>query len=273
MSINHEEGVGNIHQTHSFVRGNWGNAERSSDMLLQKSCHDIDILQWLIGKKCKKVQSFGMLSYFKEENAPEGAAERCLDCPVADECMYNAKKLYLDDKENNWFRTTSSHKVEPTDEDVEEALRTTQYGKCVYKCDNNVVDHQVVNMLFEDDITVTFTMNAFNKGGRFIHIMGTKGELRAAMDESSPMTVYDFASGKTETIDSTKAKDGISGGHGGGDNGIIGTLYAYLTGTYTGNCVPEIEDSYYNHAIVFAIEEARRTGTVVDFDEFWARNN
>ncbi len=273
MSINHEEGVGNIHQTHSFVRGNWGNAERSSDMLLQKSCHDIDILQWLIGKKCKKVQSFGMLSYFKEENAPEGAADRCIDCPVAENCMYNAVKIYYEDKGNTWFRTTSTHKVEPNDEDVMEALRTTQYGKCVYKCDNNVVDHQVVNMLFEDDITVTFTMNAFNKGGRFIHIMGTKGELRAAMDESSPITVYDFASGKTETIDSAKAKDGINGGHGGGDNGIIGTLYAYLTGTYTGNCVPEIEDSYYNHAIVFAIEEARKTGTIVDFDKFWAENN
>ena len=273
MSINHEEGVGNIHQTHSFVRGNWGNAERSSDMLLQKSCHDIDILQWLIGKKCKKVQSFGTLSYFTEENAPEGSAERCLDCPVATDCMYNAVKIYYDDKENNWFRTTSTHKVEPTDEDVMEALRTTQYGKCVYKCDNNVVDHQVVNMLFEDDITVTFTMNAFNKGGRFLHVMGTKGELRAAMDESTPITVYDFAEDKTETVDSAKAKDGINGGHGGGDGGIIGALYAYLNGTYEGNSVPEIEESYYNHAIAFAIEEARKTGTIVDFDEFWARNN
>ena len=273
MSINHEEGVGNIHQTHSFVRGNWGNAERSSDMLLQKSCHDVDILQWLIGKKCKKVQSFGMLSYFKEENAPEGAGERCLDCPVATDCMYNAVKIYYDDKENNWFRTTSTHKVEPTDEDVMEALRTTQYGKCVYKCDNNVVDHQVVNMLFEDDITVTFTMNAFNKVGRFLHVMGTKGELRAAMDESTPITVYDFATDTTETVDSTKAKDGINGGHGGGDGGIIGALYAYLTGTYEGNSVPEIEESYYNHAIAFAIEEARKTGTIVDFDKFWAENN
>ncbi|MBQ4601918.1 MAG: Gfo/Idh/MocA family oxidoreductase [Clostridia bacterium] len=273
MSINHEEGVGNIHQTHSFVRGNWGNAERSSDMLLQKSCHDVDILQWLIGKKCKKVQSFGMLSYFKEENAPEGAGERCLDCPVATDCMYNAVKIYYDDKGNNWFRTTSTHKVEPTDEDVMEALRTTQYGKCVYKCDNDVVDHQVVNMLFEDDITVTFTMNAFNKGGRFLHVMGTKGELRAAMDESTPITVYDFAKDETETVDSSKAKDGINGGHGGGDGGIIGALYAYLNGTYEGNSVPEIEESYYNHAIAFAIEEARKTGTIVDFDEFWARNN
>lgn len=273
MSINHEEGVGNIHQTHSFVRGNWGNAERSSDMLLQKSCHDIDILQWLIGKKCKKVQSFGTLSYFTEENAPEGAAERCIDCPVADSCMYNAVKIYFDDKENRWFRTTSTHKVEPTDDDVMEALRTTQYGKCVYKCDNNVVDHQVVNMLFEDDITITFTMNAFNKGGRFLHVMGTKGELRAAMDESTPITVYDFATDTTETVDSTKAKDGINGGHGGGDGGIIGALYAYLNGTYEGNSVPEIEESYYNHAIVFAIEEARKTGTIVDFDKFWEENN
>lgn len=272
MSINHEEGVGNIHQTHSFVRGNWGNAERSSDMLLQKSCHDIDILQWLIGKKCKKVQSFGMLSYFKEENAPEGSTERCIDCPVADSCMYNAVKIYVDDKENNWFRTTSTHKVEPTDEDVERAMRETQYGKCVYRCDNNVVDHQIVNMLFEDDITVNFTMNAFNKGGRFIHIMGTKGELRAAMDESSPITVYDFATDKTETVDTIKSKDGINGGHGGGDDGIVNALYAYLNGSYQGNSVPEIEESYYNHAIVFAIEEARRTGTVVDVEEFLQKN-
>lgn len=136
----------------------------------------MDILQWLIGKKCKKVQSFGALSYFKEENAPKDAPDYCIQgCPKADTCPYNAVRLYLDDKENDWFRTTSTREANPTDEMVETALRTTQYGKCVFKCDNDVVDHQTVNMIFEDDITVTFTMNAFNKGGRFIHIMGTKG--------------------------------------------------------------------------------------------------
>lgn len=268
MSIDHEEGVGNVHQTHSFVRGNWGNAERSSDMLLQKSCHDIDILTWLIGKKCLKVQSFGNLSYFKAKNAPEGSPDYCIDgCPVQDTCPYYAPKLYLEDKENHWFRTTSTHKVEPTDEDVIDALRNTQYGKCVYKCDNDVVDHQTVNMLYEDDITVTFTMNAFNKGGRFIHIMGTKGELRAAMDGSSPITIYDFETGKKNEVES-KARDGITGGHGGGDTGIVADLYDYLTGTYDGKSVPEIRESYYSHQVVFAIEEARRTGTVVDVEEF-----
>lgn len=268
ISINHEECVGNVHQSHSFVRGNWGNSGRSSVMLLQKSCHDMDILQWLIGKKCKKVQSFGALRYFKAQNAPEGAPEYCIEgCPNGDTCPYNAVKLYLDDKGNSWFRTACTKDPEPTDEMVEHAIRTTQYGKCVFKCDNDVVDHQTVNMLFEDDVTVTFTMNAFNKGGRFIHIMGTKGELRAAMDDATPITIFDFESRKTEEIPIT-ALDGITGGHGGGDEGIVETLYEYLQGTYTGCSASDIAVSVDNHLIVFAAEESRANDTVVDLAEY-----
>ena len=122
-------------------------------------------------------------------------------------------------------------------------------------------------MLFEDDVTVTFTMNAFNKGGRFIHIMGTKGEIRAALDENQPITVYDFASDTTEEIP-MEGKDGIDGGHGGGDGGIIRDLYEYLNGCYTGKSVPEIEESNENHLIAFAADKARKTNTVVDFDEY-----
>lgn len=271
MSINLEECVGNVHQSHSFVRGNWGNSERSSCMLLQKSCHDMDIVQWLLGKQCKKVQSFGALSYFKAKNAPEGAPEYCIQgCPVGDTCPYNAVKLYLDDKENDWFRTTCTREANPTDEMIKEAISTTQYGKCVYKCDNDVVDHQTVNLLFEDDITVTFTMNAFNKGdGRHIHIMGTLGEVHAAIDGEAPVEVYDF---ETKSINKIpiSGKDGISGGHGGGDNGIIETLYDYLTGNYTGKSVSSITDSCNNHIIVFAAEKARLTSAVVDLDEYIA---
>ena len=167
LSEHHTECVGHLHQSHSFVRGNWGNSQRSSFMLLQKSCHDMDILQWLIGRKCTKIQSFGSLTHFTRENAPVDAADYCIDgCPHSETCPYNAVKLYLDDKKNDWFRGACTKNVNPTDDMVEEAIRTTQYGKCVYKCDNDVVDHQTVNLLFEDDITVTFTMNAFNKGGR-----------------------------------------------------------------------------------------------------------
>ena len=269
ISINHEECVGNVHQSHSFVRGNWGNSERASCMLLQKSCHDMDILQWLIGKKCKKIQSFGTLTHFKKENAPENAPDYCIEgCPKADTCPYNAVKLYLEDKENAWFRTTATREANPSDEIVEKALRTTQYGKCVYKCDNDVVDHQTVNMLFEDDVTVTFTMNAFNKGGRFIHIMGTKGELHAEMGAiERPITLYEFETGQTQEIPIV-AKDGILNGHGGGDEGIIDSLYEYLVGEYKGCSISDIRTSVNNHLIVFAAEESRANGTVVDFDKF-----
>lgn len=271
ISINHEECVGNVHQSHSFVRGNWGNSGRSSCMLLQKSCHDLDILQWLIGKKCKKVQSFGNLTYFKEKNAPEGAPDYCIQgCPSGDICPYNAVKIYLDDKDNDWFRTTCAREVDPTDEMVEKALRTTQYGKCVFKCDNDVVDHQTVNMLFEDDVTVTFTMNAFNRGGRYIHIMGTKGELRATTKGNAPITVYDFETKTTKEIPVVSG-DGIKHGHGGGDTGIVETLYQYMNGEYKGFSASDIQISVDNHMLVFAAEEARQTGNVVDMEEYLRR--
>lgn len=268
MSVNHEECVGNVHQSHSFVRGNWGNEERSSCMLLQKSCHDMDILQWLLDKKCEKVQSFGTLSYFKKENAPEGAPEYCIEgCPVGETCPYNAVKLYLDDKENSWFRTTCTREAYPDDEMVKKAISENQYGKCVYKCDNDVVDHQTVNMLFEGDTTVTFTMNAFNKGGRFIHIMGTKGEIRAAMDGDAPIEIYDFESKETTSIP-MHGKDGVAGGHGGGDVGLIHDLYDYINGTYEGSSIPEINESCYSHLIVFAAEKSRKQHCVVDVKEY-----
>ena len=267
MSINHEECVEFVHQSHSFVRGNWGNSERSSVMLLQKSCHDIDILQWLLGKKCKKVQSFGSLSYFTAENAPEGAPERCIEgCPVSDTCIYNSVKLYLE-SDSNWFRSAATKLVKSSDEDVKKSLLESNYGKCVFHCDNDVVDHQTVNMLFEDDVTVTFTMNAFNTGGRYINIYGTKGEIRAALKGDAPIRVYDIVSKETEEIPSS-GTDGVLGGHGGGDAGIVRTLYSYMVGEYNGVSVPTIEESCYNHLITFAAEHARNTGTVVDVEEY-----
>lgn len=268
ISINHEECVGNIHQSHSYVRGNWGNEQRSSNMLLAKSCHDLDLLQWLTAKSCKKIQSFGALTHFRSENAPEGAPEYCIEgCVNEKSCPYNAVKLYLEDKGNSWFRTTSTNDANPTDEIVEHAIRTTQYGKCVYRCDNDVVDHQTVNILMEDDITITFSMNAFNKGGRFLHIMGTKGELRAALDNDNPIEVYDFQSKETQIIPII-AGDGVLNGHGGGDEGIVQSFYEYIQGSYIGNEISDIETSVNNHLLVFAAEKSRKEGTVIDFDEY-----
>lgn len=268
-AINHNEFVGNVHQSHSFVRGNWGNSDESSPMILQKSCHDMDILQWLIGKKCVRVSSFGGLYHFNAQNKPEGAPERCIDgCPVGDTCYYNAVKLYLDDKNNSWFRCSSTKLVSPTDEDVERALRETQYGKCVFGCNNNVVDRQTVNLEFEDGINVAFSMNAFNRGGRTIKIMGTKAELTAEMCNNW-FEIYDFATRTTEkvSIDSV-ADQTIVGGHGGGDEGIMVALCRMMSGEYNGKSICTIGESSNNHMIAFAAERSRVEGRVVNMDEY-----
>ena len=272
MNIQHTECVGNVHQSHSFVRGNWRNSDDTTPMILQKSCHDMDILAWLVGKRCKQVQSFGALTHFTAENAPEGATDYCVEgCPHLDTCPYNAIKLYLDDKNNSWFRTTCTRVANPTDEDVMRAISTTNYGKCVYKCDNNVVDHQVVNMLFEDDIIMTFTMSAFNKGGRSISIMGTKGHLTAAMTDTI-IRIYDFETKSVKEIDlnAENTDDSIVGGHGGGDWGIMLALRDLLEGVPNDSAC-DIRESCDNHLIAFAAEESRLTGKVVDMDEYFAR--
>ena len=268
ISVNHEECVGDRHQSHSFVRGNWGNSQRSSFMLLQKSCHDIDILQWLIGKKCKKVQSFGSLTYFTEKNAPAGSPQYCLEgCPAEETCPYHAGKIYLEGK--YWFKNKCTKEPNPTDEMKREALMTTQFGKCIFKCDNDVVDHQTVNMLFEDDITVTFTMCAFNKGGRFIHIMGTKGEVYGDMN-ASLVELYDFMTETKVQVPVDSVEDAL-GGHGGGDVWIVKTLYDYVKGIDKDPSISEARISYENHMIVFAAEDARKNGTIIDMDAYEAQ--
>ncbi len=271
QSIVHVEAVGNVHQSHSYVRGRWHNEQESSPMLLAKSCHDIDILQWLIGKECTKIQSFGSLTYFTGQNVPAGAPARCIDgCPHADTCPYNAVKLYLDDKDNQWFRSAVTNAIEPTDAQVEQALRTTDYGKCVFKCNNDVVDHQIVNMEFEGGATVSFSMNAFNYGGRYIRIFGTKGELYANMSDTQ-ITVYTFDDQATRRVAVDSPGESILSGHGGGDRGIIDALYALLTDTYHGNNAATITESAKNHLLVFAAEQARHEDTVVHAQKYHAQ--
>ena len=270
MSIHHAECVGNTHQSHSFVRGNWGNSDESSSMILQKSCHDMDILQWLVGKPCKKVQSFGSLTYFTRDNAPEGSPEYCDEtCPEFETCHYNAVKLYIEDVKNAWFREMAARIPEPSDEQLAEAMRTSQYGKCVFKCNNNVVDHQVVNLEFEDGTVASFNMCAFNKGGRFIRIMGTEGELYGSAS-TNEIEYFNFTTRQTETIQANDRlmSDSIVNGHGGGDDGIINALYDYITTGKVTDQLSEIEISVKNHMIAFAAEKSRLEGTVIDLDEF-----
>ncbi len=266
-SIVHSEYVGNVHQSHSFVRGNWCNSEESSPMILQKSCHDMDILQWLIGKECKYVHSFGALSYFNAANKPEGAADRCINCAVRDNCPYNAIKLYP--AEAGWFSCAATKKINPTQADIDEALANSPYGKCVFSSNNDVVDHQVVNLEFEDDVTVSFTMTAFCKGGRELRILGTKGELSANMD-SKTVSLFSFDTRETEEIEINASQLGntLVSGHGGGDTGIVRAIYDLVTGQEVHKGICSARRSAENHLIALAAEISRREHSVVSMDDY-----
>ena len=247
------------HQAHSFVRGNWRNSGTSSSMILQKCCHDMDILLWLTGKRCKTVSSFGSLTWFKPENAPEGATERCLDCPHKDDCLYSAPKFYLgryDAGERDWPLNVLCQ--EPTREGLEEALRVGPYGRCVYHCDNNVVDHQVVNMLFEENVTAQLTMTAFSKEcHRCIKVHGTLGEMVADMEENSVL-VKPFRS-EDYVIDITKYATDLSV-HGGGDKLLFEDFVSYITGGAPTETRTTLADSLISHRMSFAAEESRLAG-------------
>lgn len=271
LNMVHIECVGNVHQSHSYVRGNWRRSDQSSPMILAKSCHDLDIIQWLLGQTCIRVQSFGALTYFRPENMPEGAPERCIDgCPAEASCPYSALKIYRD-RTFPPFVSTATKMHHPSDEDIMKAISETNYGRCVFRCDNDVVDHQVVNLEYENGATVSFNMSAFNRGGRKLRIMGTKGEIAAEMSNDY-VTLFDFETRQETKIaiaDAVK-DESIKGGHGGGDRGIIRSFCKLLSGTYEGNSITDIGTSVMNHLTAFAAEEARLTGKTVDLSAYSA---
>lgn len=264
VSLAHLEPVGYWHQAHSFVRGNWGNTARSSPMLLQKSCHDLDWIRHVMGRRCDAVSSFGSLAHFRRDQQPAGAADRCLDCAVESTCAYSAPRFYLG-------RVRGGHTGWPvdvitddrTEAGVVRALRDGPYGRCVYACDNDVVDHQVVDLSFTGGATASFTMTAFTRQrDRETRIFGTRGEL---FGNGTTIEVYDFLTEKTEVIDTGVASDGsIATGHGGGDGRMMEAFVAAIATGDPSRIRSGADESLETHLMVFAAEDARRQRKVVE---------
>lgn len=267
VSIKHSENIGNFHMAHSFVRGNWRNSETSCPIILAKSCHDLDILLWLTDAHCTKVAAFGSLSYFKESNAPAGSAVRCCDCPVAQNCRYEAKKMYLPVL-GQWPSDVVC--LEQTEEALMEALRTGPYGRCVYRCDNNVCDHMSMILDFDNGVTATFSLTAQTSScHRNIHIMCEDGEILAD-DETRQIIVRKHVSSQADTFTERIIHVRTNGsGHGGGDAGILEDFTACIQNN-TSDSRSSISRSVESHLMAGAIEHARRTGTVVDMAAYRA---
>lgn len=256
------------------MRGNWRNSDQTSPMILQKSCHDMDIFTWLLGKKCLSVSSIGDTRLFKPECAPEGATKYCLGgCKAKENCIFDAEKIYITDPrtgvmhhESNWISSVLSTKN--TVESTYEALREGQYGRCVYHCDNNVVDHQQTLLTMEGGTTVSFTMCAFTESCyRYFKAMGTKGEIEADM-RSNLIHVREFGK-EEEVIDvSTLASD--LKGHGGGDSGIVADFLDMLIDEKEATeRTTTLENSMESHFMALAAEESRKNGgKVINMENF-----
>lgn len=262
------EPVGYWHQAHAYVRGNWRKESKSAPMLLAKSCHDLDWIRYFMATPCVKISSFGNLKHFRKENKPQGASSRCMDCSCEGQCPYSAKKIYIGRAEKDNFGWPNDVLTsELTVRGVTEAVKNGPYGRCVYECDNDVVDHQVVNMLFEDGKTASFTMTAFSEHiSRKSYIFGTRGSL---CGDSKKIEHFDFLTDKHEVID-TGTPDGsivggIMGGHGGGDYGIMKNFIVSVAGDdNTDNISSGPQESLEAHLMVFAAEKARHNGTVIE---------
>jgi len=262
ISIQQHENIGHAHFSHSYVRGNWHNTAASCSMILSKSCHDLDIFSWFAESPCISLQSFGNLNYFKKENAPKGAAQRCTDgCPAKENCTYYAPALYA--RENAGF--SSSIIADGGDWAARmEAFQTGPYGKCVFLNDNDACDNQVVNILFENGVTVSFIINGLTyECNRNIRIYGTEGEIRGDLMRNT-LDLFLLKSGAVEHIELHSRMDR----HGGGDWGIAHDFIEVINGK--GQKLTTVQNSLESHIMAFAAEESRKTGKVINLKDYMA---
>jgi predicted dehydrogenase len=265
VSVDWRENLMYWHFGHSYVRGNWGNASRTGPMILTKCCHDLDLLVWIFGR-CEWLSSSGSLTHFVRDAVGPEIPDRCTDgCPIEEACPYFAPRVYLDLlRDNPGGVAITAVTLDQTPDGLMRALETGPYGRCVYRSDNDVVDHQVVLMRFAGGLSVSLTMQgASHIEGRTIRIDGTRATLLAT-ESRAEIEVHDHRTGNMELIERPR---GV-GGHGGGDDGLMRAFVAALQGGQTAAVLTSAREAVASHLMAFAAEQARRTGKAVDMDSF-----
>jgi len=302
VTITHAEHVGYWHFAHSFVRGSWSSETSSSPMILAKACHDLDLLRWLAGDRCTTVASFGGLHEFRSEQAPPGALDRCWDgerrCPAAPGCPFDAVRLYVDRAAGVTGWPVSVITDDPSPAGRMAALARGPYGRCVYRCDNDVVDHQVTALEFANGVRATLSVSGLTADNtRTITVNGTRGEIRGRLDTGEikirrflpaaehstllhasaglPPDAWDRdAFGRAAMRDDERRLLSVMAvplpdGHGGGDDGLLSDLVARLLARRDGTAGTEpsptsLATAIESHLMAFAAEESRRERRMVE---------
>ncbi len=255
ISIEHREPVHYAHMAHSYVRGIWKRSEVSTPIILAKSCHDLDILYWLTGAPCDTIFASGDLTWFAQANAPEGSTERCTDpCPHVDTCPFSAVKIYLEQNSFLGHLDVRGSAVGKEDH-IRERLRSTDYGRCVYKLDNNQPDHFVASLRFQNGVTTAFSLQGLTSSfGRRMRIMGSAGDLEG---DGQKFVATNFA---TRKISSYEQRTLLSG-HGGGDGGLMYDWVRAVSMQKPEILASGIDESMESHAMGFAAERSRLNKT------------
>ena len=274
-SLDMLEEVGYWHFPHSYVRGNWRRKDESGPVILTKSCHDMDIINWLVNNTPESVFSTGSLNHFTEKNAPEGSTDRCVDdCKVKKTCPYNAERIYLDEKDPEKVRWPALV-ISPNDTTIEARKKTLEegpYGRCVYRCDNDVCDNQEVNIQFENGVNVRFGLSPFGQQPtRKLNLYLENGEIHGDLF-SGKMSILKYTGmgwhDEPEEIDvSGKGK----GGHGGGDLLLVRDFITAVKNKDEAANLTSAEKSLDGTLLSFAAEESRLSGKEINFDDYKAR--
>ncbi len=263
------EQVAYWHQAHSFVRGNWRKEEETSPMIMAKCCHDLDLLQYYANSKCDTIFSVGNLSYFNSENKPSDASERCISCKYINSCPYSAENIYVKRwkekgmPKDGWPFNIVCNKVPLTEHDIRNSYSQNQYGKCVFACDNDVVDNQTTTILFKNGVKANLIMTGFTSDiGRVMCFYGTTGNIK--FDEANDLLSIETFGQPKKTLKISELVDDKtvnSYGHGGGDYVMLKDLYEMVTsGT---ECGTSLENSIESHLMALAAEESRKSGKVI----------
>jgi predicted dehydrogenase len=287
VTVEHRENVSYYHMAHSFVRGNWRREDESSPMILAKCCHDFDVLYWILGERVARLSSVGTLRHYRTDQAPRpDVPPRCLDgCPLEAECPFSAPGIYLDYRP---FRSMASAMGLPDDYDlsqiltwpmsaladgdlsraaIQKALEEGPYGRCVYHCDNDVVDHQIVTMETEAGTSIALFMHGHShEEGRTLRYDGTRATLEGRfMTLSQEIRIHDHRTGETEVIYPELSMEG----HGGGDTGLMDAFVRALRGGVQAP-LTDARASLESHLLAFAAEQARAEGKVIDMAAYRA---
>ncbi len=261
VSITHTEDVGIDRATHSYVRGYMNNEVGNNPMILAKCCHDIDFLAWLTDADCKYISSFGSLRWFKSENAPEGSSSRCIDCSIEKKCPFSAVDLYW--RRRQWISNFDIPDGSDIETVIKDQLENGEYGRCVYHCDNDVVDNQVVTMQMSDNSLITVCMDIFTRrDGRRTDIKMTNGEI---VSDGLKITATDFTTRDVDIFDFSDLEGKPF--HAGADLRLVDNFLKAVNGEQAEDNLTTIEESMKSHLLCFEAEHSRHTGQTINLSK------